>query len=107
MRYEKTISIPQKEIDEMNRLLSLPTMPDTGPDEVIKTYTAQFHDGIEIDIKVCNAEPPFVDPVMFQDGGQVSVMEVADEVDGEYTFDLDGDQFVVVIKGYELHSEVT
>ena len=99
MKYKKTIIVPKSELDEMNRLLAMPTIPDAGPDEVIKVYTAQFHDGTEIDIKVCNAEPPFVDPVMFQDGNEVKVMEVADEVDGEYVFDLEGDTFVVIVKG--------
>ena len=101
MRYEKTILVPKAELDEINRLLSLITMPDTGADEVIKTCTAVFHDGIEADIKVCNGDPPFVDPVLFQDGGQVAVMEVAEELDGEYIFDLDEDQYVVIVKGVE------
>jgi len=86
----QTIYIPREELDEMNRILEMSQpLDDAGETEVIATYTADFGDGVEADIKVCNGDGPFVDPVLFRDGQEICVIEVADELDGEYIFEVD------------------
>jgi hypothetical protein len=93
-----TIKVPEAEMSEMNGLLSLETMPDSGPYEVVKTYTADFGDGWQADIKVCNGEPPYVDPVLFLDGNEITCIEIADNLNGEYHFhSIDFDLIVDVV----------
>jgi hypothetical protein len=93
-----TISIPKKEVKEMNAIARRSTpLPDTGECEVIKTYTADFGNGWEADIKVCNGDPPFIDPVLFENGNEVAVIEVTDTLEGEYIFDVE-ETFKVIIE---------
>lgn len=60
--------------------------PDCGRDEIIFKSTAVFKNGIEADIKVCNGDTPYVDPVLFDDGSQACTLEVTDSFFGEYIF---------------------
>ena len=83
----KTILIPSDELKEMQEFLE-----SAGEDKVdtIKTYTANFGDRgegeIEVDIKVCQGDPPFVDAVLFQDGHEVGCLEPEGDLVGEYIF---------------------
>ena len=73
--------------------------PET--EEVPYTFTAIFDNGFEADIKVVNANPPYVDPVLFDDGGcEICVGEPgAWCVDGEYKFDYNGTEYIVNVCG--------
>lgn len=63
------------------------------------TFTANFGQGIEADIKVVNADPPYIDPVLFLDGNEVGLMPAdADTLNGEYVFTLGAKKYRVIIE---------
>jgi hypothetical protein len=87
-----TILIPRDEVREMQNILSGGKLDEqTAPDGVIKTYTAKFGGGWEVDIKVCNAETegggPYIDAVLFHDGSEVMTLDVSEDLLGEYKFE--------------------
>lgn len=68
-------------------------------DAVIKMWTARFSDGCEADIKLCNGDTPYIDSVLFdQNGYQLNVLEISDELFGEYVFEANGNQYIVTVK---------
>ena len=81
------IEVPKEKVDELQTFLN-----SKGEDKVetIETFTAKFGDdgegNIEVDIKVCQGNPPFVDAVIFQDNNEIGCLEVSDELVGEYIF---------------------
>ena len=100
MRHTKILKIPGYEVTAMQKFLD-----GTGRDKVRteKTYTAQFGDkgegDIEVDIKVCEGDPPFVDAVIFQDNSEIGCLEVDDTLVGEYIFEgFLKDTYVVIVQ---------
>lgn len=87
MKFTKTIKIPAAEARELQEYIE-----SNGKDKVetIKTYTAKFGDNgegnIEVDIKVCEGDPPFVDAVLFQDNHELGCLEPEGDLLGEYCF---------------------
>lgn len=98
IKKESTISISKKESTEIQKILSIESgcYKDCGEFETIETYTAKFDNGFEADIKVCNGDTPYIDPVLFNEfGSEVCVLEVADELLGEYLFTDDEIEYLV------------
>ncbi len=106
--YYQAIHIPRQELEEMENILSITEghHPEYGSDEVIKTYTAHFPNGMVADIKVCNGDTPYVDNVLFEptiENGttylvEVCVPEIAESLEGEYYFNHEGIEYVVDVK---------
>ncbi len=71
---------------------------DAGPDEVMNTFTAIFPNYIEADIKFCNGDGPYIDAVLFKEGNEVNVLEPSDSLEGEYPFQHEGKEYMVVVK---------
>ena len=46
--------------------------------------------GLELDVKIVNTDSPYVDPVVFLNGHEVFCMDPAGSLEGEYTFEHDG-----------------
>ena len=95
----KVIKIPKYILDFCNGLLQRKTeCPNT--EENPYTFTTTFSDGREVDIKVVNADPPYIDPVMFQYGFEEGCLEpCAETLDGEYLFEsLEGDKYLVKVE---------
>jgi len=86
------------ESDEVDLIQSY--LDSEGEDEVgtLATYTAIFEDNIEADIKVCKGDPPFVDAVLYDCGSEVELIEVTDELLGEYMFFYNGKVYTVVVE---------
>jgi hypothetical protein len=109
--YVKVIKVPAKEFDYYQKVLQFSEqIPDFDTNGVAETYTAKFDNGIEADIKVCNAEAEsggaYIDPVLFKldksrkFSYEVCVLEVADTLDGQYNFEYNGDEYqVIVVRG--------
>ncbi len=98
------MKIPRKELDYYNRLLAMTEVDfekeQISEDSTLQTYTVDFGNGIEADIKVCAGQTNlFVDPVLFHNGSEVCVLETADEVDGEYFFEYEGVTYIAEIAG--------
>jgi hypothetical protein len=95
MIYTKVLEIPKERVKELQKILNRKTAhPDFGRDAVITTFTISFNHlpnkKYEADIKVCNGDSPYVDPVFFEIidgmGYEIHVGEVSDSLLGEYHF---------------------
>lgn len=83
-----------------------------GRDSVIETFSTKVSDGTNhfgVDIKVCNGDTPYVDPVLFEvekvEGGtdvwsEIYPLDVEEELLGEYEFETekDGISFVITVE---------
>ena len=93
---EATVGISAGELRRVKLLLSTTSRSPHHPDVMFQT-TAKFEDGKQADIKVVNGDPPFVDPVLFDENGQeMAVVEPDGEsFEGDYTWKVGGDLYVV------------
>ena len=68
-------------------------------DETI-THTAKFPNGIEADIKlvICEDEPPYTEGVLFHNGFELTCTEPDDTYDGEWDFEFNGIEYVVIVE---------
>lgn len=72
--------------------------PEHDHDGVIDRFSARFGGGWEADIKACNGDSPYVDPVLFFNGNEVQVLDVRENLCGTYEFyPSPGKKFVVKI----------
>lgn len=78
----------------MQRKRAHPTAPD-----VVYNKTVEFSDGAQADIKLVNANPPYVDPVLFdEDGFEMAVgAPHARTFNGVYIFDVDDNTYIVKV----------
>lgn len=81
--------------------------PDYKKDGVIDVVVAQFDNGFEADIKVCNTEDrgkddpeaPFVDPVLFdEDSQEICCIPAEDTLLGEYLFEYEDETYQVLVE---------
>ena len=95
MSETRAIYVESDEVDLMQSYLD-----SEGEDGVgtLVTYTAIFEDNVEADIKVCKGDPPFVDAVLYDGGSEVELIEVTDELLGEYIFFYNGKVYTVVVE---------
>lgn len=64
----------------------------------VDKWTAEFSNGIEVDIKICSStDQLFVQAVLFDNGSDVSVIEVEYELDGEYYFEYKDVLYVIKV----------
>lgn len=103
--FERTILIPENEVKELQEILDIREgyAEDYGKDEVISTHSTVFrtpYGKFGVDIKVCNGDTPYVDPVLFQivsnENGtegwyEIYPLDVDDTLIGDYIFTLDKD----------------
>ena len=95
------VAIDKRIMQEMQKLLDK-DMPveDAGSDEVMNTFTVDFGDGIEADIKFCNTDNgPYIDAVLFNQGSEVFVLDPQYIFEGEYSFEFGGVNYTLTIKG--------
>lgn len=96
MKHTAIITIPAAEAEHLQSLLDLPTGPVEEEEEIIATYTAFFPDGVEVDVKVCNGDPPYVDQVAFLEGEEFA-SESSEVLEGEVEFTRNGTTYTVEI----------
>lgn len=83
---------------------------DYGSDQVIQTFSSTFetpYGGYGVDIKVCNGDTPYIDPVLFEiinhDGlnnwYEIYPLDVEDTLLGSYEFEheVDGVEFTLEV----------
>lgn len=98
MKYVAKIGVTQAFADEMGTILGITEgrHPDYKDSAVIATVTAQFDNGYQADIKVCNGDTPYVDNVLFdKDGDELHCPDISESLLGQYEFEHDGDTFEV------------
>lgn len=68
-------------------------------DTIIEKFIFSFGDQIEADIKVCSGQNNcFIDPVLFEDGFEVGLLEPEFDLLGEYVFEFEGKEYVAVLE---------
>ena len=97
---KKTVDINKKIAKQLQKWLELnEPIPDTGPYEVVATFTADFGNNIEADIKVCNSDlGGWIDAVLFDEGHEVCTIEPSYELLGDFHFEYDGKRYIAVLK---------
>lgn len=99
--FESIIEIPADEVLQMQQILDIKegASEEHGRDEIIKTYSTSFYTAFGnfgVDIKVCNGDTPYVDPVLFQiiedethgeAWAEIYPLDVCDELVGTYEFE--------------------
>lgn len=88
------------QLDEL--IKSTTAIENCGECEVLDTITIPIPDSVlEVDIKVVNSESgPYVDVVLFENGHEVACLPPAyDSVEGEYAFELDGEEILISVEG--------
>jgi hypothetical protein len=92
MTHEVILKISSGDVKMMQELLDGSGDKQNG--EVVKTFTATFlqEDGgypegsIQADIKIVDADTPYIDAVLFQDGNDVGCLDVTDKLEAEFVF---------------------
>lgn len=99
MEYLCKIKVARATLQEIATILDQDGPDPTGED-ILYSVTADFPNGYAADIKVCNGEPAYVDPVLFDARGcEVAVMEpFGVRLEGTYTWDLGADKYVAVVE---------
>jgi|LSQX01.1.fsa_nt_gb hypothetical protein len=100
-KYKVTITIPAEEARYIKDILEIEEgcCPDYDEDALIYVATAKFPDGFEADIKLCNGNTPWVDPVLFDKmGGQAGLLDPDDDFFGEFCFDTGDAEYIVVVR---------
>lgn len=98
MNYTKTIYVDDSVAKILQELLN---KPGKNRKDTLMTYTANFENNIEADIKVCDTDSettPYIDAVLFDNGSQVDVIEPSDELLGEYVFFYDDNCYTVLLE---------
>lgn len=75
---------------------------DIQPYSTVQSWTTNFGNGYEVDIKVCSSEdgePLWAEGVLFLNGCEVTCTDVQYELDGVYEFEYNGDRFTVDVRG--------
>jgi hypothetical protein len=85
-----SITLSAAELAEAGRLLALTDRMEHPKDglDVLMSWTAQFEDGCQVDLKVVNAaDGPYLDVVLFdQDGCEIGLEEGDAPILGEHAF---------------------
>jgi len=102
MKYNAKLAIDANHIEFCDSLLAdAEYRYDT--EELPCVFTVRFDNGYEADIKVVNADPPYIDAVLFDEYGfEISILEPEfEQILGTYTFNILNDTFIVELTGYE------
>ncbi|MDF2879679.1 MAG: hypothetical protein K0R54_236 [Clostridiaceae bacterium] len=95
---QATITISQKEATEIQDILNIAEGRYEESNDILKTYTVKFDNGFFADIKICNGDTPYVDSLLFdKNGNQVCVLEISEEILGEYLFEHNGIEYMVIM----------
>ena len=98
-RIERTLTIPTELAEKAKWILGQGGPLDGFP-SIYSFYegTTQFVNGVEVDVKVCNGDTPYVDVVWFRNGHEVMVEEPSDDLFGESVFEHDGIEYVLNVE---------
>ena len=106
-KHEKTIYVSQTLLNMVNKYLTIePTCREEclGEDNTI-SVTADFGNGMEMDIKCCGVQyregesnTAWTEAVLFENGSEVCCTDPADDFEGEWELECDGDQYIVYVE---------
>lgn len=96
MLYVETIELEKETVEKIQGILDIKEgyCPDYGRNETIDAFTAKFKNGFEADIKLCNADTPFIDSILNDEQGcEVYTPDVSYELLGKYEFVFENDTY--------------
>lgn len=97
MKIARNIKLTEKEKVFIDKCLNSETM--MSEDDTF-SKTADFGNGIEMDIKLCGAreEKPWTEAVLFCNGSEVCHSDVCEEFEGEWELEYNGNIYVVNVR---------
>ena len=103
MEFKTAIKVEKEKLNHLNSLLSMENIDfhalKIEEDATLETFTANFGNGIEVDIKVCSGQTNcFVDPILFDHGSEAVTNDTEDQLDGIYLFEYESNTYVVVVQ---------
>lgn len=91
--------VPQHQLEDAEAHLSSGESFDGGEDCVYR-WTADCGNGIEVDVKVVDADKenggPWSEAVMFEHGSEIACTDVGEDVRGEWLFEDEGITITVI-----------
>lgn len=100
LEYHQVLKISDQELDVIQRYLSAVREDDyQSPDNII-THTAQFPDGMQMDIKCCGSQdgPSWTEAVLFdQNGQELTCTEVCEEYMRLWELEYSGIKYFVFV----------
>ena len=97
--------ISEATIHKYNSLMSVKSLDYEHNDmpryETIASWTVDFGDGYEIDLKVCSSDdgdPLWCEAVLFKDGCERSCTDVEEVLNGDWNLNADGISFNLHVK---------
>ena len=102
-RFEEKLSVPKNVLDRINRYLALPSglNEDEYQGDHTITYTVEFANGYQADVKCCGCrdESSWTEMVLFnKDGAELTCTEPKEEFAGTWELTYDGVTYVVVVE---------
>jgi len=76
--------------------------PECEDTPLTKSAAFTLCPGLEVDVKLCNGDSPYVDPVLFFNGSEVECLNPDDTLEGQYDFIFEGKLYRVEIIGAEI-----
>lgn len=99
------LAIPKSIINKYNNLMSVETLNYEQNDipryETIESWTVNFGNGYEADLKVCSSDygdPLWCEAVLFKDGYERSCTDAEEMLDGDWDLNADGISFNLHVK---------
>ena len=91
LKIEKSLANKIQEMINTNNIRN-----EDFQDGIYKTFTIDFGNNIEADIKVCIGDDRtvFIDPVLFDNGSEVCLIDVSFEFLGEYIFKYANNEYI-------------
>lgn len=107
---KRTVTVPKERAEEINRLLA--TEPASGSEcfgeDETMSYTADFGDGIEMDIKLCGVQyeegesnTPWTEAVLFDHGSELCCSEPDDTFFGCWELEHDDVKYIAEVVAEE------
>lgn len=95
------LEIPRDAMEQINGYLHAASEDAYQSEDHTISYTVQFPDGKQMDIKCCGCqdEPSWTEAVLFdEDGGQLCCTEPGDSFDGPWEMQYEGIRYTATIK---------
>lgn len=113
MRYVSTMFIEPNELTELEYILyKTKAYPDHQANEVIKSYSIHFANGIAATINVCNGTPPYLTAVLTKTGeAKTESLQTVDhfslqELKQGYAIKSQGDFYVVYLRRNNISGKI-
>src|SRR4051812_39660113 len=96
MKYERTVTVDYIQYDNVETWLALNAPAFDDKDGMLESWTTSFPNGWTVDLNVYDTPSgPYMDVVLFDDDSVERGAEPVHTLDGETTFESDGDEYLI------------